>query len=936
MDLEYFKKLFDWQFYVSNHKDLQDAKIDSFNKAWHHLNTHAWKETRIPFKDPSVFEQFKQFKTGGNDCNDNNNINTNSKKLVQESGLIFEIKNKRVLVNTHSNLDISAGDTIMISNIINVLLENDNKVTLVSKFPITKNFTRNLIVEDNNNHSSNFTSFTPTDSSDHKIVSSIDEYSNNMDIIFLRNHEILHLLENKNYLFKTIIYGLDIHLEGIKKLNNKFLSVITQSEQLKQKFIEYCGSVDKNKIEVCEPIAYKYNFDIPERTDNEIRLIYCGTLRDEENILEIIDEFQKIHKERPEVLLKIVYGKIHGNPEFTKKVNEYIKNGVSGITFKHNLSHKDACYEIATSDIGICWRKNGWGDNGEVSTKVREYEIYGVSVCNILQNLKVYSNKNLFMNKELTGNNIILLLNNCNDRNNCLYVKSFSNSTKESSLQFLVNNSRLIESEILLSNDYITPNYIDESLFQISNVHIYGEMLSHIIIEEVSSSTIKIDTNYKLESSKQITKYKNNKTILNNIAFIGDEFTFNSLNDIVNITYISKTDVNNIDINLYDMLFCESTWHGIDGTWKYAFNLYTTTKFSIELKYIISEFKKNKKVCIFYNKEDPTNFEKFYNSAELFDIIITTSKSCVEKYKNIYPDKQIINSPFLCNPIIHNPINNKKEGTAFFVGGFYNHLSNRSENTNKLLKQVVSNQINLSIINRHYFFPKLTRQISRFKQHQNKYEISKEFKQFEKPSISHLDALNLYKNSLFHLNINTVTNCKTMSSRRMIELLGCGCNVFSNNSESIEYLNLPVITDLSKCKINIFNEYNVDGFYLTHIKYSYLSLIRNLFDMVNINIKNNVHIKISCKNESKIPEKYKYLLKSEKNDFELLLTNKNEEYYNANIIEKLLVYPSFFNGNVCFTDDKNKYFTVENTLIDNDCIIKYNKDNKKSLFIPKV
>ena len=152
------------------------------------------------------FEQFKQFKTGGNDCNDNNNINTNSKKPGQESGAIFEIKNKRVLVNTHSNLDISAGDTIMISNIINVLLENDNKVTLVSKFPITKNFTRNLIVEDNNNnHSSNFTSFTPTDSSDPQIVSSIDEYSNNMDIIFLRNHEILHLLENKNYLFKTII-----------------------------------------------------------------------------------------------------------------------------------------------------------------------------------------------------------------------------------------------------------------------------------------------------------------------------------------------------------------------------------------------------------------------------------------------------------------------------------------------------------------------------------------------------------------------------------------------------------------------------------------------------------------------------------------------------------------------------------------------------------
>ena len=45
---------------------------------------------------------------------------------------------------------------------------------------------------------------------------------------------------------------------------------------------------------------------------------------------------------------------------------------------RFHLSHRDSCYEIATSDIGICWRKNGWGENGEVSTKVKEYELYGL------------------------------------------------------------------------------------------------------------------------------------------------------------------------------------------------------------------------------------------------------------------------------------------------------------------------------------------------------------------------------------------------------------------------------------------------------------------------------------------------------------------------------------------------------------------------------
>ena len=208
---------------------------------------------------------------------------------------------------------------------------------------------------------------------------------------------------------KTTIYGLDIHLNAIKNLNNKFNKLWTQSHKLKQLFIE--NGVKEDKIIIKEPIAYKYDFNIPERNDNEIHFIYCGTLRDEENILEIIQEFEKIHLERPEVVLKIVYGKIHGTKEFTEKVNKYIKEGVKGITFKHNLSHKDACYEIATSDIGICWRKNGWGDNGEVSTKVKEYEMYGVFRISNITHLR--NRKFNIKHREICINDTYYIKQNC-------------------------------------------------------------------------------------------------------------------------------------------------------------------------------------------------------------------------------------------------------------------------------------------------------------------------------------------------------------------------------------------------------------------------------------------------------------------------------------------------------------------------------------------
>ena len=279
----------------------------------------------------------------------------------------------KILMHADINLNIVDGATIWWSNTINVFIQGDIDIIYISNYKITNNSNlRNienktkltLINPDKN--------LNPTE-----ILKKIEEYGNKVNKIILRSNLILGIInENWNLLSKTIIYGLDINLNNIKKLNNKFKKVWTQSEKLKKLF-ENNGI---NNVKIVPVVAYKYHLNLPKRTDNEIRLIYTGTLRDEENIIEIIEEFQKIHKKRPEVVLKIVYGKIHGDSNFVNKINTYIKTGVKGITFKNNLNHKNTCYEIATSDIGICWRKNGWGDNGEVSTKVKEYEAYGLLI----------------------------------------------------------------------------------------------------------------------------------------------------------------------------------------------------------------------------------------------------------------------------------------------------------------------------------------------------------------------------------------------------------------------------------------------------------------------------------------------------------------------------------------------------------------------------
>ena len=98
--------------------------------------------------------------------------------------ILFKIYNKTILINSHSNLNYTAGDTIMISNYMNLLMKNNNNIILLSKYRISKNFTRNLeynnyklvVLSDNN-----------------KIVKYIDK--NKIDYIFIRNHEIIPLLK---------------------------------------------------------------------------------------------------------------------------------------------------------------------------------------------------------------------------------------------------------------------------------------------------------------------------------------------------------------------------------------------------------------------------------------------------------------------------------------------------------------------------------------------------------------------------------------------------------------------------------------------------------------------------------------------------------------------------------------------------------------------
>jgi glycosyltransferase involved in cell wall biosynthesis len=293
------------------------------------------------------------------------------------------MENRKLLFIVDFNLSLSAGNTIWCSNSTNTYLTEGKMVEIWTSHQEQKfqNIERNLLKPTTIRQVKN-------------IVEELSKRHLEFEEIIVRHHNFLSELKHQEWLSKTNLYIIEV--DKFSKAITTYKEIWTQSEALKKR-LEEKGA---QRIRITEPMAYQYDFDLPDRTDDQIRLIYCGTLRDEENILEMINEFKKIHQERPNVLLKMVYGKIHGNKEFSDKVNQIIKNGVDGITFHYNLSHKDACYEIATSDVGICWRKKGWGENGEISTKVKEYERYKIKILTNTCNNTITDKNTLYFQKD--------------------------------------------------------------------------------------------------------------------------------------------------------------------------------------------------------------------------------------------------------------------------------------------------------------------------------------------------------------------------------------------------------------------------------------------------------------------------------------------------------------------------------------------------------
>ena len=100
----------------------------------------------------------------------------------------------------------------------------------------------------------------------------------------------------------------------------------------------------------------------------------------------------------------------------------------------------------------------------------------------------------------------------------------------------------------------------------------------------------------------------------------------------------------------FDVLFVESVWRGKDGSWagKMAILKDPQSGPSDDLKTLVEDFRLRGIPTIFWNKEDPPNYDLYINTTKLFDHVFTVAEECIPRYRADLGHDRVYTLPLCC------------------------------------------------------------------------------------------------------------------------------------------------------------------------------------------------------------------------------------------------------------------------------------------------
>jgi spore maturation protein CgeB/2-polyprenyl-3-methyl-5-hydroxy-6-metoxy-1,4-benzoquinol methylase len=219
----------------------------------------------------------------------------------------------------------------------------------------------------------------------------------------------------------------------------------------------------------------------------------------------------------------------------------------------------------------------------------------------------------------------------------------------------------------------------------------------------------------------------------------------------------------------------ESTWRGNGGEWKYAMS--KPEKWGKELSDILAWCRSSQVPSVFWNKEDPVNFDVFKNTAKNFEYIFTTDVGSIDRYKELFNHQQVRLLQFAAQPELHNPVRTRPVIDRLAFTGSWRGVKypKRAEWLDMMLLPAIERQI-LDLFDRFA------------DEKQNPDLIFPDrFRSALRGALPYDQLVTeVYKGYRAFFNVNSVEDSDTMVARRVFEILACGAPVISSPSPAVE------------------------------------------------------------------------------------------------------------------------------------------------------
>ena len=219
-------------------------------------------------------------------------------------------------------------------------------------------------------------------------------------------------------------------------------------------------------------------------------------------------------------------------------------------------------------------------------------------------------------------------------------------------------------------------------------------------------------------------------------------------------------------------LLVESAWRGNNGAWRDVITNNLTQVFN-PLRDLLRYCREHDISTVFWNKEDPPNFEFFIDAAKEFDIVFTSDADCIPRYRKLCGHDRIYPMAFAAQPRLHNPSRESAwpHHAVCFAGSWMGEkYPERAKSLWFLLEPAL--RFGLHIFDRNLNRPGFG----------SKYRFPDRYQTALKGSLNYEEMLTAYRCYDVMLNTNSVTDSPTMFSRRVFECLACGTPVVSTES----------------------------------------------------------------------------------------------------------------------------------------------------------